>query len=65
MWWSGRRRVASKRIKQLCAKELGVSQLAVKAVGMGTRDHEVGSVSERRGRDNEGDDEVTRDEAIR
>ena len=45
-----------------------MSRLAVRAVGVATRDHEVGSVSERWGRDNKGDgnddDEVTGDEVI-
>ena len=69
MWWSGRWRVASKRIKQLGAKELEVLRLTVRAVGAGMRDCEVGSVSERWGRDDKGDDddnnEVARDEVIR
>ena len=43
-------------------------RLAVEAVGAGTRDHEVGSASERRGRDNKGDDDdndkVVRDEVV-
>ena len=69
MWWSGRRRVASERIEQLGAKELGVLRLAVEAVGTGTRDRKVGSASGGWGRDNKGDDnhndEVVRDEAIR
>ena len=68
MWWNGRRRVASKRAEQLGAKVSEVSQLAVGAVGVRTRDRDVGSASERRGRDDEGDDndndEVARDEAI-
>ena len=70
MWWSGGQRVASKRTKQLGAKESEVSRLAVRAVGAGTRDCEVRSVSERRGRDDKGNDndndndEVARDEAI-
>ena len=69
MWWSGGRRVVSKRTKQLGAKASEVLRLAVGAVGTRTRDREVGSASGRQGRDDEGDDddddEVARDEAIR
>ena len=69
MWWNGRQRVASERAEQLGAKASEVSRLAVGAVGARTRDHDVGSASGRRGRDDEGDDDdndgVVRDEAIR
>ena len=69
MWWSGRQRVASERAEQLGAEASEGSRLAVGAVGARTRDRDVGSASERRGWDDEGNDDdgdgVARDETIR
>ena len=68
MWWSGKRRVASERIKQLGVKESEVLQLTVRAVDVGMRDCDVGSASKRWGRDDKGsdndNDKVARDEVI-